>query len=271
MATTGLEVRLREGRERAEVGRFTRTLDEIVLALKEIDRVYLQRGTRATWILTDLNHDGDDMVVRLEARPSSRKRPTDDMLVPVRAFVEGAARLNEVAEVPRLFSTTTVERVAELAEPQRGVQEVTLALYNGKVGQAVSLSGAVREHAREAVRTHEISYGSVTGILDSLAADHRKRGTTRVTIYDPSQRLAITGNIAESMAEDLRLLWRHRVLAGGKVRRNQRGQVIRIEIDRIERMPEDNSGRPDTDDLLGVAPNWLGGQDVDEYLRRLRG
>ena len=184
MGTTGLEVRLREGRERAEVGRFTRSLDEIVLALREIDRVYLMRGTRATWILTDLDHDGDDMVVRLEARPSSKKRPTDDMLVPVRAFVEGAARLSEAAEVPRLFTAATVERVAELAEPQRGVQEVSLALYNGSVGQAVSLSGAVLEHAREAVRTHEISYGSVTGILGKPSPTALERRARQIASCD---------------------------------------------------------------------------------------
>lgn len=270
MATTGLEVRVREGRERAEVGRFTRTLDEIVLALREIDRTYLMRGTRATWILADLDHDGDEMVVRLEARPSTRGRPTEDMLVPMRAFVEGAARLYVAAEVPRLFTATTVERIAVLAQPHRGVQTVSLALYNGQVGARVDLSDNVLRHAREAVRTHEISYGSVTGVLDSLTANHRQRGAMRVSIYEPAQRQAVGGNIAEGMAEELRALWRHRVLAGGKVRRNQRGQVIRIDIDRLEPMPEDNLGRPSTQQLLGVAPDWLEGQAVDEFLRDVR-
>ncbi len=270
MATTGLEVRLHEGRERAEVGRFTRTLDEIVLALREIDRVYLQRGTRAAWILTDLSRDKGDMVVRLQARPSAQKRTADDMLLPVRAFVHGAERLNEVAEVPRYFTSKTVERMAELSESKKGVQTVSVALFNGEVGQHVQLSDAVHDHAREAVRTHEISYGSLTGVLDALAANHRQLGATRVTIYTAG-REAVAGNIADGMAEKVRALWQHRVLAGGKIWRNQRGQAIRIEIDRLEPMPENNAGRPNSKELLGIAPDWTGGIDVDEYLRNLRG
>ena len=128
-------MRLREGRERAEVARFTKTLDEIVRSLREIDRVYLMRGTRATWVLADLSHQDDEMVVRLEARPSPRQRTTQDMLVPATAFVSGAAQLSEVAAVPDLFLPTTVQRLAELAHPQRGVREISVATYNGKVGR----------------------------------------------------------------------------------------------------------------------------------------
>ena len=40
--------------------------DEIVKSLREIDRVYLMHGTRATWVLADLSHDADDLSVRLE-------------------------------------------------------------------------------------------------------------------------------------------------------------------------------------------------------------
>ena len=78
MAGTGLEVRLHQGREHAEVSRFTRTLDEIVLSLREVDQVYLLRGTRATWVLNKVEHQKNDLVVRLEPRdvPSKRRPPT---------------------------------------------------------------------------------------------------------------------------------------------------------------------------------------------------
>ena len=269
MTTTGLEVRLHEGRERAEVTRFTKTLDEIVRSLREIDRVYLMRGTRATWVMADLRHDHDEMVVRLEARASTGARTAEDMLVPVMAFVAGAASLNEVAEIPRLFSPTTVERLASLAEAKQGVQSVSVAAYNGQVGPRVALSDSVREHAREAVRPFEISYGSISGVLDLVGTSHRQRGM-RLSIYDPAGRQAVDGFVAERLAEELRLMWRHRVLAGGKIKRNRRGQVIRIEVDRIERLPDDDRGRPDTDQVLGMAPDWLNGQSVDQYLREVR-
>ncbi|OCB25005.1 hypothetical protein A5674_22140 [Mycobacterium malmoense] len=64
--------------------------------------------------------------------------------------------------------------------------------------------------------------------------------------------------------------WRHRVTVGGVIRRNARGQAIRMDVDRIERMPEDNSGRPSTDTLLGAAAGAFDDVSVDEFLDRLR-
>lgn len=270
MGTTGLEVRLREGRQRAEVSQFTKTLDEIVLSLREIDKVYLRRGTRATWVLADLSHDKEDLVVRLEARPSPRSRPTEDMLVPVSAFVSGAEHLAEVAEVPRLFMPSTVERVLRIARPDSGVERVSVATYNGQRGRLVELGDDVVAHAKEAVRPHETSYGTVTGVLDAVAVAHR-RSDVKVTIFSETDRQAVEGYAPEGFAEELRMLWRHRVVIGGRVKRNQRGQVLRIEVNRIERMPEDNAGRPHIERLIGAAPRWLGGQSVDEYLRGVRG
>ena len=86
MAGTGLEVRLHQGRDRAEVSQFTRTLNEIVASLRDIDQVYLLRGTRATWVLDDLKHVRDDLVVRLQARNVPSNRDISDMMVPVRLW-----------------------------------------------------------------------------------------------------------------------------------------------------------------------------------------
>lgn len=268
MATTGLEVRVQHGRERAEVTRFTKTLNEIVQALREIDRVYLLRSTRATWVLADMRHQADDLVVRLEARLVPAQRAMEDLLVPVRALVEGAAELQVEATVPRLFAPATVSRLAKLATPERGLQSVTLSTYNGTVGPAVPLSDELRTNAAAAVRPFTIAYGSVTGTLSGL---REVRGRTlKVTVRDTIGRQAIDGYVPDQMAEDLRQAWRHRIMLGGKVRRNARGQAIRIDVDRIERLPEGNQGRPSTDELLGAAKDWLGDLTVDQILDRVR-
>jgi hypothetical protein len=115
MTTTGLEVRVRQGNERAEVGRFTATLSNVVGALREIDRVYVMRATRATWVVADLSRDADEMIVRLEARPSPKKRPVEDMLTAAAALVTGAHRLETLPEVPPLYLPETVSRIAQLA------------------------------------------------------------------------------------------------------------------------------------------------------------
>lgn len=270
MTTTGLELRMHEGQERTSVSRFTTTLNEVVRSLREIDRVYLQRATRATWVMADLAREQNDMIVRLEARPSNGSRPSSDMLVPVDALISGASILHDQAEVPRLFMPATVERLADLSEPGDGLQGLSIAAYNGKAGTEVEINDQVRVNARSAVMAHEISYGSVFGLLDSLG--HRRRaGGTKVAIHDPSTRRVIDGFLPESLTEEARELWRHRVLARGKIRRNRSGQVIRIDVDHIEPLPEDNRNRPDTRDLLGAAPDWLGGHSVDDFIREVRG
>lgn len=267
MAATGLEVTLHQGRERAEVTRFTHTLDVIVRSLREIDQVYLERATRATWVLAALRHRRGDLIVRLEARHVPAKRDLSDMLVPVQALVDGAKVLQREPTVPPLFTPSTVTRLAELAEPREGVQTVSLATYNGRKSRAVDLTDAVKENASAAVQPFEFSYGAVTGKLFGLR--ERARGL-RLTIRDEVNGAAIEGEIPESLAEEVRAAWRHRVTVGGVIRRNARGQSIRMDVDRIERMPEDNSGRPSTDVLLGAAAGAFDDVSVDEFLDRLR-
>ncbi|WP_347268962.1 hypothetical protein [Paracoccus sp. (in: a-proteobacteria)] len=269
MPTTGLEVRLTEGRERAEVARFTKTLDEIVRSLREIDRVYLRKGTRATWVLADLKHDHEELIVRLEARPRSSERTVEDMLRPVDALVIGAERLGEVAEVPEFFLPQTVGRLGELATPKEGVQAVALAPYNGVVGRAVYLTDAVQRNALEAVSPFEMSYGSVTGVVEVLGT--ARKNNLRLNIYESGNRRPIQAYVAAAEAEQVRQLWLHRVLVGGIIKRNRRGQVIRIDVDQVMPLPETDDARPSTDEVLGIDPGWLGAKTVDEYLREVRG
>jgi hypothetical protein len=263
---TGLEVRLHQGRERAEVSQFTRTLNEIVGSLRDIDQVYLLRGTRATWVLDDLRHEHDDLVVHLQARNVPSKRDLTDMMVPVQALVDGAEVLQERATVPELFAPKTVNRLAKLATPTVGVYGVSLATYNGESSTHVELGSAVKDNATAAVNPIEIAYGSVTGTLSELRKVQRQRGGVRVAIRDELGRQAITGQVADQMTEELRQLWGHRVILGGIIKRNVTGQAIHIDVDRIEAMPETNVGRPSTDSLLGAAQ----GLSTDEYMTWVR-
>lgn len=268
MAATGLEVRVHEGRERAEAVRVARTLTEIVGSLREIDRVHLLHGTRATWVMADMERQDHDLVMRLEARMRPSGRDIADMLVPAVALVEGVDTLQRQAEVPRLFAPTTVVRLGRLAEPKDGVQSVTLSTYNGSAGQKAALTDAVRANAAAAVKPYEVSYGSVSGTLSALR-DTRTKGTVKVTVRTAA-RQAVDGHVPEVLADQLRQLWRHRVILGGKVRRNARGQAIRIDVDAIERLPENNEARPSTEALLGAGSHWLEGLTVDEFLGQLR-
>lgn len=268
MTAKGLEVRLHEGRERAEATRVARTLNEVVWSLREIDRVHLLHGTRATWVVADMDRQNQDLVMRLEARLVPTNRDIIDMMVPIEALVSGARSLAKIPAVPELFAPKTVTRIAALAEPKDGIQSITLATYNGRRGESALLSDPVRLNAAAAVRPFEVSYGSVTGTLSGLRETKGK--SLRVTVRDALGKQAVDGFVPESMTEDLRDAWRHRVAVSGKVRRNARGQAIRIDVDHIERLPEGNTGRPSTDALLGAGADWLDGLTVDDFMREVR-
>ncbi len=269
MTTTGLEVRLCAGRTKPSVNRFTRTLDDVVLSLKEIDRLYLRRGSRPIWVVDSLRHDARTSIVRLEPRTNSRTRPLEDMLEPVKAFVDGVKELEQFAEIPRLYGPETVERIRRIASTGDEYSNISLASYNGTTGTTVTLTEKVRDNAGSAVQGKDISHGSMSGILDTVGTTPRKN-LLRVRVFDKQSQRAVSGSAAPHLSESLREHWNHKVLVGGQITRNAQGQAIRIEIDRIERLPEDDLMIPSPKELLGIAPDWTGGVSVDDFMRGIR-
>jgi hypothetical protein len=271
MAAGALDVRIRSGHaERVELARLTRTLNEVRLALDEIDRVYVLRGRRPRWVVSTLRDYPDWLLVRLTAA-ETRTRDTSSLLAPAEALVSGINTLQRVPEVPQYYTESTVERVLKIGEPGQGVQEVSLATVNGKVdADYVPVSEPVRQHAREAVRGAETSLGSVAGWLDQMNARRVGKGILVVSLFDSLTRRAVTGHMPAAMEPEAHELWRHRVLARGQVTRNERGQAVRINIEGFERLPEDDHARAPVEDLLGIDRDWTGGQNVDEYVREAR-
>lgn len=269
MTTTGLEVRLREGREKATVHRFTKTLDDVVLSLREIDHLHLRRGSRPTWVIESLHHEDLDAVIRLEPKSSSTTRDLGDMQRPIDALVEGVQSLGRRPEIPKLYGPDTVERIKRIATPDTGYSQISLSSYNGKVNTTAVLSPEVRQNADLAVQGKDTAHGALAGILDTVGVGHR-RNILRVRIFDRQTERAVSGSAAPGLAEVLREYWNHRVMVGGVITRNAQGQPIRIEIKEIERLPEDDRGMPNPHKLLGIAPDWLNGMTVDEYMRGVR-
>jgi hypothetical protein len=46
--------------------------------------------------------------------------------------------------------------------------------------------------------------------------------------------------------------------------------VVKIEIEHLEPLPEEAEALAPVSELLGIAPDWLGGQSVDDYIREAR-
>lgn len=265
---TGLEVRMRQGEQRPALAQFTSTLGQLSGALREIDRAAVSaRTVRPKWVVEDLSHEGMFYTVRLSANPSTR-RDQVSLLQPVSSLVDGARDLQLEPELPPFYSEATVARLLKVAEPKDGIREVSIATVNGKVGERVELNDALIEHARSAVREADVSIGSITGTLDVIST--RAKNGVRVSVFDPVNRRAVAGTASGTLTDNLRVYWGHRVTVRGRITRNARGQAFRISITDLELLPDDDSGRPTTADLLGADPNWTGGLSVDEFMAQAR-
>jgi hypothetical protein len=87
---------------------------------------------------------------------------------------------------------------------------------------------------------------------------------------DPHTHHAVSVTLPETWEDRLRALWRRRVLVEGLVIRNSRCQVVRVEqVAEIHEYDSSSAVTP-LSRLRGAAPEWLGGQSVDEYLRQVR-
>ncbi|WP_018653506.1 hypothetical protein [Actinomadura flavalba] len=268
MGTTALEVRVQQGAERVELQRLTAALNELRLALADIERLLIERGTtRARWVVDLVDQQDHELVVRVTAADSTQ-RPRASLLAPVDALVAGVAHLAEEPEVPDFYTEAVIKRLLKLGTPGRGVQEVSLAAVNGKPGPRRVISEPVRQHASRALTGTQTSLGSVSGLLDTVSA---RGGNLRVGIFDPHTRSSVVGEIPEDLASAVHGdFWQAHVLARGELKRNDRGQVIRIKIDHIERLPSGADKRASVADVLGADPDWTGDMTVDEFVREAR-
>ncbi len=260
---------IRSSADRVELARLTATLSQIRLALSEIDRVYLLRGSRPRWVVDSLRDHPGRLVIRV-APTQPRRRDANSLSVPVEALISGVRSLDAVPEVPQFYTDATVERLVKLGEPGHGVREVSLATVNGGPSNYVPVSEHVRSNAKQAVRGTTVSLGSVAGWLDTLSTRRVGRGLIGVGLYDKLTRRAVTGSLSVAMEAEVHRLWGHRVLAFGQVTRNDRGQAVRITIERFAELPENDDDRASARDLLGISPEWIGDQSVDEYVREAR-
>ncbi|SFJ57507.1 hypothetical protein SAMN05216275_11039 [Streptosporangium canum] len=270
MSANALEIRLREGRDRVDLTRYTDTLAQVQHALNEIDHVFARQKTaRPEWIVQDLGHDDQELVVRLTARETPR-RDYASLLASIHALVSGVEQLQETPEVPQYYTATTVERLLKIGNPGKGIQEVSFATVNDAVGPHFPVSEPVREHARLAVTGTQTSLGSVAGWIDQMSVRRLNKGVSSVSLFDPSTRRAVLGRLPAEMQTVVESMWRKRVLARGTIWRNDRGQVVKIEIEHLELLPEEPEALAPVSELLGIAPDWLGGQSVDDYIREVR-
>lgn len=214
------------------------------------------------WLIADL---------RTSSAVATLRRPDADELHSHVRLVEGIGLLRQSQELPPYFSPDIAECLVKIGKQTRqpGVSGVSFELPKTSELEARTehVSEAVVSNAKASVEGTDRTLGSVAGVLDVI---NLRRGAHVVSLYDEETRRAVRCKFPDGLFDTMKEALGHRVRALGEVTRNHRGQVLRVDIERVELLP-DEPGAPSVDELAGIAPWYTGDQSTDEYLRSVRG
>lgn len=237
-----------------------RTSLELLDQLERAER--LPSKLPGSWLIADL---------RTSSAVATLRRPDAPQLQTHLRLLEGIRQLHERQELPPYFSSDIAEGLVKIGKQARqpGVSGVSFQFPGSPESgpRTEHVSEAVVSNAQASVEGSERALGSVAGVLDVI---NLRRGAHVVSLYDDETRRAVRCTFSDSLFDTMKDALGHRVRALGEVTRNRQGQVLRVNIDRVELLP-DAPGAPSVDELAGIAPWYTGDQSTDEYLRSVRG
>lgn len=246
---------------------YTGILDQVRLALQEVDRLVLPgRQPRVRWGVRDI-YRGDSVDILLEPLKFPRKREADSIALAPIGLVSGVEQLRHAAAIPTSLNLATVERVGRIADRVDGgaVERVELTSLNGVVHDSV-VDRDTAANVRGAVTTVRRSYGSVSGTLDVLSA--RGKGTAAQILQEGTRTGVVVRPQGSVSSAQLRNAWEQRVLARGLLHRNAAGQVTKIDVDELHILEPRRSRDPRP--LLGIDPDATGELSTGEFLALAR-
>ncbi|HET6909108.1 MAG TPA: hypothetical protein VFH54_07205 [Mycobacteriales bacterium] len=214
------------------------------------------------WLIADL---------RSSSAVATLRRPDAANLQSHLRLVQGVGSLRQSEELPPYFSPDIAEGLVKIGRQLRqpGISGVTFVVpgLDGAAPVSEPVTEAVVTNAKTSVEGTDRAVGSVAGILDVI---NLRRGNHIISLYDEESRRAVRCKFPDEMFEVMKDALGHRIRALGVVTRNKRGQVLRVDIERVEALP-DEAGAPSVDELAGIAPWFTGDQSTEDYLRSVRG
>ena len=214
------------------------------------------------WLIAELRNESATAALRRPGAP--------DLQAPSR-LVDGIGQLRQSEGLPPYFSPAIAEGLAKIGKHarQEGVSGVSFQLppANGGQGRVEGVTEAVVANALASVEGADRAIGSVSGVLDII---NLRRGAHQVSLYDDATRRAVRCRFPDELFPMVRDALGRRIRALGEMTRNRRGQVLRVDIDQIELLP-DVPAYPSVDELAGIAQWYTGDQSTEEYLRSVRG
>ena len=192
-----------------------------------------------------------------------------DAAAVVNVVLNGIEEIENAPEprIPTGFDVTMTESVARLAERLRGgIEALDLTSINGVRGRTVTVVPTLAQKVRSAIRPAEQAWGTIEGVVDLLSA----RGKSpSFGILERLERRHIRCNVSTDDLQRAREFFGLRVVVSGRMQLNRVYQVVRIDVESIDRLPE-NHELPAIDTLFGSVPTFTGGVEPAAYVRAMR-
>lgn len=268
MKATALQVKIKARDDNLLVGRLASTMYDLHASLRDIERGIAPQEPRTQWVVKDAERRRSDLLLLLSPRIDG-KQTFKSAGTPIEGLVDGARSLVHSPELPAYYSDRIVNRMMTAGRLSGGVEGISLATVNGSVGAEVALSGSFLANAKNAIRGTQQGWGVVVGILDILDSRHPRSGI-RASLLDENTKRGVSINVPSERTDALKALWNSRVLVGGPLKRNERGQAVSMTLEYLESYSGYDDVRLDASSLCGIAPDWTDGMDPIDWVRAIR-
>lgn len=246
------------------------TLSRLLRTASELEVAQVggaERTPRSRWTFSELGLGSVHATLApLEARGPATAEVLDKVVL---KLVTGFAEAETSSAIPDGWSPDAAKRAKTVADGLRGdlSEGLVLRLVSDSRSEpmpSATVSRRASEHLKEALSIRQESIGSVSGIIGSVNVHRRnvaglwpERGGARLEVTFENRDL---DRIRDALG--------HRVLVAGRLKRNGVGQVVRMSMRTIERLPEQAEA---LHRMYGLDPTLTGDLSTLSYLRNIRG
>jgi hypothetical protein len=239
--------------EMVRLGDFASVLENLHLALRQVERSLLRRSPRAIYRISDLAVGSAAATIE----EVSGEAAVDS---PLAVFTDTVLRLNRGVEIDRRIDWMALQRMDRLYQPVASGRAASVEI----AGEF--LNPQFRESIRRLLEEGTISMGSVTGRLERVNVHDR----SEFLLYTPVGSTYVRCRFPNHLLDDVRKAIKRNVTVHGALR-SMLGRDVPMfaEVDRIEIHPDDDQ-LPTLASLRGIAASYRPRRGVVAAIRALR-
>jgi hypothetical protein len=230
-------------------------LKEYDLAISHENRASLE------WMITDVSTGS--IIVETESRSTLPDR--DFGFEVTTAYFTGWERIENDGSSPPYLTERGIRAARRIAQRigQGGMNGVVISGPDRRV----TISERASENINVLLPEQDESLGSAEGTLETISI-HRGR---RFVIYHSRTKKAIQCDIPSQsdLLDQARDALGNRVVVGGRLHTNARGEPVRISVEKLRTLRE-GSKLPSIASLGGRYPDITGDLTTEDYIRSLR-